>query len=164
MRIEGRHRFPAPPQDTAAAMTDPEFVAGLVAVPDVGDVAVLDAGSDDDERWVAARFRYDGSLDPIAARVLGSSSPSWVQTYRMAIDGAAGSLVIEPDHHGSLLTCSARVSAEPTTDGGTDRRLDGTLSVRVPLLGGRAEKALGPAILSRIDVEAELLTAWLARP
>lgn len=152
-------------------MTDPEFVVGLAAVPDVGEVTVLDAGVDTQERWVAARFRYDGSLDPIAARVLGSSSPTWVQTYRMSLDGSAGSLVIAPDHHGSLLECTAAVTATPTSaetasgGGGTDRHIDGTLSVRVPLLGGRAEKALGPAILARIEVEADLLARWLvSRP
>ena len=145
-------------------MTDPDFVVGLVAVRDVGEVTVIDAGSDAEHRWVAARFRYDGSLDPIAARVLGSSSPTWVQTYRMTLDGTSGSLVIEPDHHGSLLECSASVTATIDADGqGTDRRLSGALSVRVPLLGGRAEKALGPAIVSRIDVEADLLAAWLSR-
>ena len=141
-------------------MTDPDFVIQLVALPDVGGVEVLEAGSDDEHRWITARFAYNGSLDPIAARALGSGNPSWTQTYRMRIDGSAGRLTIAPGQHSSLLDCSAAVTIREV-DGGIERLINGMLKVRLPLVGGRAERALVPAILRRLDVEAQLLDRWL---
>lgn len=140
-------------------MLDPEFAPRLLELPDVGDVEVVGTGSGSSGRWLSVRMVYDGSLDPIAARVLGSSSPSWIQTYRFDT-GGQGALTISPEHHEQLLRCHATVTLREEGDG-TRRLMIGELTVRVPLLGGRAERALAPAILRRIDVEAELLVDWL---
>lgn len=161
MHLRAEHHFPAPVPHVVAAMVDPAFVAGLTALPDVGSVEVVDGETATDRPWVSVRMVYDGSLDPIAARVLGSSSPSWIQTYRLDPGAGSGTLEISPEHHGSILRCHAELAFVTTADG-TTRRLDGNLSVKVPLLGGRAERALGPAIVARIDVEADLLAGWLS--
>ena len=162
MDLVARHRFSARPDEVTAAMMDPAFAPELVAITDVGAVEVVDHGDDGTSRWLSARLTYNGSLDPIAARVLGSSRPSWVQTYRVDSTSTSGRLDIRPDDHGSLLECTARLDFRPV-DGGTERSLNGTLNVKVPLIGGRAERALGPAILARIDAEAALLESWLNR-
>lgn len=162
MDLVARHRFGAGPASVASAMVDPEFAPELVKILDVGAAEVLDAGSDESSSWLATRLTYDGSLDPIAAQVLGSRHPTWVQTYRIDSSGRTGKLTIEPDHHGSLITCSAQVRLTGD-EGGTERTIRGELKVHVPLLGGKAERALVPAILARIDAEAELLEAWLTR-
>jgi hypothetical protein len=160
MQLSAHHHFAATPEEVASAMVAPELVVQLVEVTDVGSVEVIDHGADEHTRWISARLTYNGSLDPIAARVLGSAQPTWVQTYRLAATGRTGHLDITPDHHGSLLQCHADIKLEPATVG-TDRALRGELAVRVPLLGGRAERALMPAILARIDAEAVLLDRWL---
>lgn len=143
-------------------MVDPAFTPELVKILNVGAAEVIDAGHDTTSSWLATRLTYDGSLDPIAAQVLGSRHPTWVQTYRIDAPGTTGKLTIEPDHHGSLITCSAQVRLT-ADDGATERSIRGKLKVHVPLLGGKAERALVPAILARIDAEAELLEAWLTR-
>lgn len=159
MQLVARHHFAAPPHRVVSAMTDPSFVVTLTDITDVGSVEILDRGDRGSQRWLSARFTYGGSLDPLAARILGSDRPTWVQTYHFDPEGS-GRLDIEPDHHGSLLHCSAQVAVAPT-DGGANRSIDGALTIRVPLLGGRAEQALLPAILARIDAEADLLRRWL---
>lgn len=162
MDLRAEHHFPADVAEVVAAMVDPAYVAGLHALPDVGQVEVVDGSTEGVRPWIAMRMVYDGSLDPIAARVLGSSSPSWIQTYRLDVEAGRGTLDISPENHGSILRCRADLGFDPS-DGGTRRRLVGELSVKVPLLGGRAERALGPAIVARIDVEAQLLSGWLSR-
>lgn len=162
MQLRAEHSFPVPPPSVMAAMVDPAFAEGLDVLPDVGQVSVVDAGEHGDTRFLAVRMTYDGSLDPIAARVLGTGSPSWIQTYRLDHGTGRGHLSITPEHHESILRCHAELRFA-AVDGGTRRTLHGDLSVRVPLLGGKAEKALAPAIVSRIDVEAQLLTDWLSR-
>lgn len=143
-------------------MVDPEFIVTLVEITDVGSVEVIDHGADSTTRWISARLTYDGQIDPIAARILGSDQPTWVQSYRLDVVGGTGTLDIAPDSHGSLLRCAAEVRVVATTHG-ADRALRGELAVRVPLLGGRAERALMPAIAARIDAEADLLERWLTR-
>jgi hypothetical protein len=161
MELRADHRFSAPPAEVARAMVDPAFAARWDRILDVASVEILDHGSDDGSAWVAARLTYGGSLDPLAARVLGSSHPTWVQTYRVDLAATRGLLTIEPDHHRSVLHCEAEVTLRATDDTMTRRELRGELVVRVPLLGSRAERALAPAIGARIDAEAELLEAWL---
>lgn len=163
MRLQARHHFDAPPEAVIDALLDPEFAPLLVGLPDVGRVEVVSssaAGGRDGS--LAVRLVYDGSLDGIAAKVLGSSAPSWVQTYRFDRGAHRGTLTIEPDAHGGLIDCSAQIEVV-AAGSGAHRSVDGHLSVKVPLVGGRAERALGPAILGRIDAEAEILSRWLAR-
>jgi hypothetical protein len=144
-------------------MVDPSFARRWDQILDVAGVDVIDHGEDEQDAWISARLTYGGSLDPLAARVLGSARPTWVQTYRVDIAACRGRLTIEPDHHGSVLQCQAEVALHPEASG-TRRELRGELTVRVPLLGGRAERALAPAIEARIDAEAALLEGWLTRP
>lgn len=162
VRLHSEHDFPANPTEVAQALVDPDFAPELAALPDVGDVEVVDQGEIEGSRFLSVRLVYDGSLDGVAAKVLGPTAPSWVQTYRFDIGSGRGRLEIVPESHGSLIDCSAEV-ALTAVGPGTRRVVDGQLSIRVPLIGGRAERALGPAIAARIDVEADLLNRWLNR-
>jgi hypothetical protein len=45
---------------------------------------------------------------------------------------------------------------------GTRIDVDGDLKAKIPLLGGKVEKAAEQPILSAIDKEQEVGTAWLA--
>ncbi|MBK5222614.1 MAG: DUF2505 domain-containing protein [Acidimicrobiia bacterium] len=159
MKLQAAHEFAAPPERVAAAMTDPAFAIGLVGLPDVGRVEVVESVPGAASAVLTIRMVYDGALDPVAARVLGSSTPSWLQTYQVGVAG--GTLTISPEHHGSLLRCRADIAFTDTAEG-CRRTMTGELTVRVPLVGGRAERALAPAINARIDVEAELLRWWLS--
>jgi len=47
---------------------------------------------------------------------------------------------------------------------GTRRRIDGEFFVKVPLVGGTAERRIVPGIVTRMDVEAAALTAALNAP
>lgn len=163
MQLRADHRFSASVDEVARAMVDPAFAAQWDQILDVAAVEVLDHGGDDRTLWLSARLTYGGSLDPLAARVLGSDRPTWVQTYRVDLSAGKGHLSIQPDHHGSVLHCEADVTLHLVGPRHTLRQLRGDLIVRVPLLGGRAERALTPAIEARIAAEAELLERWLAR-
>ena len=57
----------------------------------------------------------------------------------------AGSLVLAPSPRGTLET------------------IDGDIKASVPLIGGRMERALEPALMAAIQVEQREGTAWLAR-
>ena len=160
VRLHAEHEFDAPCDAVLDALLDPAFVPELAALPDVGSVELVDHRLDATSGLMAVRLTYDGAVDGIAATVLGSTTPSWVQTYTIDRTRRVGTLTIVPDSHGSFIECGAAIAL--TGDDHRCRRvIDGSLSIRVPLLGGKAERTLGPAILARIDTEAELLRAWL---
>jgi len=162
VRLHAEHHFDATPSAVVDAMLDPEFVPELRALPAVGSVQVVEQETDGPVRRLSVRLEYVGAVEGIAAKVLGPTAPSWVQTYEFDGDASHGSLIITPDVHASLFDCSAEIDITATPQGAR-RVVNGTLKVRLPLVGGKAELALGPPILERIGQEAELLRIWLRR-
>jgi hypothetical protein len=157
-----RDEFDAPPAEVAAAMTDPKFVASL-DLPDFERPEVLADGADTDGRTVRARYRFVGKLDPIARRILGNKDISWVQEVHVDAANEHGSLTVTPDVYPDRMHFSGEFRLASTAAGGTTRRLTGELNIRVPLVSGRAEKAILPGLLRRVDLEADALREWLAR-
>jgi hypothetical protein len=160
VRLHAEHLFDASPSAVVDAMLDPEFVPELRGLPAVGSVEVVAQETDGPVRRLSVRLEYVGAVEGIAAKVLGPTAPSWVQSYEFDRGSCRGTLVITPDVHASLFDCSAEIDVTPSPQGAR-RVVNGTLKVRLPLVGGKAEQALGPPILERIDHEAELLRAWL---
>ncbi len=157
--FSARHEFAAPRAVVAAAMTDPEFV-GRVELPDLEPAEVLEHGADEHGRVIRYRYRFVGHLDPIARRILGKDRISWVQEVRVDAGDAHGVLAVVPDVRPDRLTFSGEYGLD-THDGTTVRSLQGELSIKVPLVGGRAEQHILTGLLRRIDLEADALRAWL---
>ena len=63
---------------------------------------------------------------------------------------------------GTPVRLKASLSLSATGDGGSAELVDGELKARVPLIGGRIEKAAEPAVRAAIDAEQRIGTAWLA--
>src|SRR5689334_7042265 len=143
-------------------MTDPDFVASL-RLPDLEPPEVLEGGeADDGGRIVRARFKFVGRLDPIARRIMGNDRISWVQEVRFDAANERGALGVIPDVHPERMKFGGEFRLTEK-DGGTVRTLTGDLSIKVPLISRRAEQHILPGLLTRVDLEAEALRAWLAR-
>jgi hypothetical protein len=63
---------------------------------------------------------------------------------------------------GAPVRLKASLSLTATGDGGSVELVDGELKARVPLIGGRIEKAAEPAVRAAIDAEQRIGRAWLA--
>jgi hypothetical protein len=162
MRLEARHEFPAPVEAVEAAMADPAFYGQLRDLPDLAPPEVLDRTASGSRITLRVRYVFTGHVDPIVKRLVDVDELVWVQTTEFDTEAHEASLTVVPEKLGSMLRCGGRFELAPTPAGGTVRTLTGELKVKVPLLGGRAEKALGPGILRRIDLEADALRTWLA--
>jgi hypothetical protein len=156
------HQFNAPADRVAAGMTDAAFVAAL-ALPDVAPPEVLDRVEDANGITLRARYRFVGILDPIARRILSGDRISWVQEVRVDSSQRAGTLTVRSDVQPDRLQCQGDYQLEALDGGGTCRRLHGSLAIRVPIIGGRAERTILPGLLKRIDVEAAALDDWLTQ-
>lgn len=76
--------------------------------------------------------------------------------------GADGSRqgALTVDIAGAPIDLAGSLSLEPGGQGSVES-VQGDLKARIPLLGGRIEKAAAPAIESAIRVEREVAEAWL---
>jgi hypothetical protein len=158
-----QHEFRAAPDAVATGMTDSAFTAGL-ALPDLAPTEVLDRTENADGVTLRARFRFVGSLDPLARRILSGDRISWVQEVMVDPTKRAGTLTVRSDVQADRLQCSGHYRLEPLENGGTRRRLHGSLSIKVPLIGSRAERHILPGLITRVDLEAAALDEWLAAP
>ncbi|MCC7075557.1 MAG: DUF2505 domain-containing protein [Acidimicrobiia bacterium] len=155
------HRFAASVEAVEDVMCDPEFYKSLGELPDIGPPEVLDVHEQGRRVAVKVRFTFTGYMEPVAQKVLRGQTPSWVQIVEIDRERNTADLRIDPDVAGSVVRCTGRYELL-AEDGGTLRNLNGEFSVRIPLLGGRAEKAIGPGIVRRLDLESGILRKRLA--
>jgi hypothetical protein len=139
VKLSASHIFDAPAAAVCEAMGDPDFYAGL-DLPDVESPEVLVRTADGDRVDIHVRFTYTGKLDPIARRIVGHDHVSWVQ--RLVIDTTtmACALTVTPAAGVVPVTCTGRFELHPADGGQCLRTLTGELRVKVPIIGGRAEK------------------------
>jgi Protein of unknown function (DUF2505). len=161
VKLTASHIFGAPVGAVCEAMGDPDFYAAL-RLPDIEPPELLVRSVDGARVDIHVRFTYTGKLDPIARRIVGHDHVAWVQR-----------LVIDPSSQSCALSVAPEVGVVPVMCTGTFelhgadgaqclRTLDGELRIKVPIIGGRAERSLGPGIMRRLDLEAEALDQFLA--
>jgi hypothetical protein len=102
------------------------------------------------------RYEFDGNLDPMAARLIGSGRLAWIQEVRVDRVAGTGSLGFEAERDPRRLHGAADfvVAAEGAV---AVRRLEGELVVAVPGVGRLAERRIVPGILRRLDIEARAM-------
>ncbi|MDA8074245.1 MAG: DUF2505 family protein [Actinomycetota bacterium] len=178
MRFSAEHRFDAPPAEVAAVLADPDLYRSL-ELPDLRllEVHQLPAASALDARpgaqappetGVLLRYEFTGSLDPIAIRLLGGARLTWSQEVHLR-DGEGGWLTFAAEGNPRLLHGRADfvLHAEGARAGpgarATLRRLDGELTVAIPVVGRMAERRIVSGVIGRLDVEAAAVQRWLGR-
>lgn len=161
MKLQSSHTFEHGLADVEDAMTDPAFYEQL-ELPDVTKPELLGREVDGPSITVRLHYVFTGHVDAIVHRVLGNDDIAWTQTLAFDTGAGRGTLTIEP----SVLAGQVRCSADIVLTGDSTRctrTLEGEFKVGVPLLGGRAENAIGPGIQRRLDIEAAALADWVAR-
>jgi Protein of unknown function (DUF2505) len=156
VRFHAEHQFSGSVAAVAARLVDPEFHRRL-ALPDLSLPEVLDVTRQDGITTLQLRYEYQGKLDPIAQRLLGSRRLTWLQELRYDHAANSGRLTFAAEAEPKQLHGSADFELLPDDEGGAVRTLDGELVVKVPLVGSMAERRIVPGLLRRLDVEAEAL-------
>jgi Protein of unknown function (DUF2505) len=162
VRLQASHVFSAPAAAVCAGMADADFYANL-DLPDLERPDLLARTEHGTQTDIHLRFTYTGRLDPIARRVVGHDHVTWVQ--RLVVDAATSSaaLTVAPEIGVVPVTCTGTFTMHEADGDQCLRTLDGELRVKVPVIGGRAERSLAPGITRRLDLEATALDAYLAR-
>ncbi len=162
MHFEVVHDFPAPGAAVADLLCDPAFHTQL-DLPDLSRPEVVTSSLEGTTRVLLLRYEYIGQVDPIARRIVGNRKLTWMQELRLDTQSLTGTLSFSAEQDERRLNGRADVAITPVGDGTRSRRrIAGDLHVRVPLVGGTAERRIVPGLVRRLDVEAEALSNQLS--
>lgn len=159
VRFRVEHELPGPPIAVADVLCDPAFHTAL-ALPDLSRPDVVEASAAGSERVLRLRYEFVGQLDPIARRVLAGRRLTWIQELKLDTATGLGRLSFSAEAEPKRLYGSASVTLA-AVGAGTRRTVEGEFFVKVPVVGGTAERRIVPGLVRRLDVEAEALTAAL---
>jgi hypothetical protein len=166
MRFHAEHEFAAPPAAVAGILCDPAFHTAL-DLPDLSRPEVVDHSVAGTQCSLKLRYAFVGHLDPIARRLLAGRKLTWVQELRLDSATGVGRLSFSAEAEADRLYGSAGVTLTAVSTGSdaarTQRRIEGEFFVKVPVVGGTAERRIVPGLVRRLDVEAAALTIELTR-
>jgi hypothetical protein len=165
MHFEVRHELSGSPTAVAAILCDPAFHEGL-ELPDVSAPEIIEHSTNGDSCVCKLRYEFTGHLDPIAQKVVAGRKLEWNQDLTLDCERGRGTLEFSASVDPKRLNGQATIALDALDAlDGTRTRLTiaGDLHVRIPLLGGRAEKAIVPGIVRRLEVEADGIEAALER-
>ncbi len=139
---------------------DPAFWGGLTELRSTSAPEVL--GLERSSGTAVVRLRYSLAVDlpTEAARFIDTRRVTWVEESTWDLTRQRAEVRFLPEQGGGLLRASAS-AALLERDGGTAREVRGDLRVRVPLVGGRVERAIVDGIGEHLDAEADAVAQRL---
>jgi len=161
VQFEREHEFASTVERVATLMSDPAF-QGELDLPDLSRPTVVAHDVDGAAHRLTLRYQYVGQLDPIAQKVVGGRAITWVQDLVLDVVSGTGTLGFSADGVAGRADGSATVTITPTRDTSCRRRIRGDFRIKIPVIGGKAERAIVPGLERRLDVEAAALAAALA--
>lgn len=161
MHFRAEHHYRGSDRAVSALVADAAFDLEL-DLPDLSRPELVEQREDGDDVVVRLRYEFEGKLDPIATRLIGSGRLAWIQEVRVDRLAGTGSLGFEAERDPGRLHGAADfvIAAEGA---GAVRRLDGELVVAVPGIGRLAERRIVPGILRRLDIEAGAMDDRIGR-
>jgi Protein of unknown function (DUF2505) len=156
MHFEVEHEFPASCAAVAAVLCDPEFHRHL-DLPDLSRPEVVAHSVEGTLSVLRLRYEYIGQLDPVARKIVGGRKLTWVQELRLDASTYAGSLSFEAEEEPRRVNGMADVTLVELDGGQCRRRIAGDFHIRLPVIGGTAEKRIVPGVVRRTGVEAAAL-------
>ncbi len=148
--------------DVVRALADPGYYGSLGdASSSVRAPELLSAVTDGPSLHVRVRYAFAGTITGPAARIVDVDKLTWVIDTTFDTVAHRGRLVVEPDHYDGLLRCSGTLALDELGTSTTET-VAGRLEVRVPLVGGSAEKAIFGGFTRQLGLEAAALGAWCA--
>jgi hypothetical protein len=162
VRFSIEQRLAAPVERVEAALLDADWYRAVTASTSVWAPELLEVRDDGGPRvGLRVRYRFRGTLNPAAARVVDPAKLSWVEVSTLDRGSHHLDLRIEPDHYANRLRFTGAV--ELRADGATTARvLDGDVQVKVLLVAGPVEGAVVSGLREHAAVEERVFAAFVA--
>jgi hypothetical protein len=161
VHFDSHHDFAAPGTRVVELMSDPEFQSHL-ELPDLSLPTVVAHEVDGTRRLLRLRYEYTGQLDSMARRIVGDRRLTWIQELQIDVATGAGTLTFSAEEDAGRVNGSAAVAVNPTGESSSHRTIAGDFRIRIPVIGGTAERKIVPGLVRRLDVEASAVAARLA--
>jgi hypothetical protein len=162
MRFTLEHRFDAPVDVVAQVANDPDFQKALDDLPNVGERKVSELTEHPDGTiHRVVRYKLGSQLPAPVVAVLGDNA-TWDEIGDYDPSSHEWTFEIKPHMLGGRLKCNGRYAFVPDGDDGTKRLVEVELKVKVPLVGGRAEREIKKGLVDTMEAEAQLLADHLA--
>jgi hypothetical protein len=161
VHFEAAHDFAASRARVAGLMADPAFQSHL-ELPDLTLPTVVAHEDDGAHRLLRLRYEYTGQVDSLARRIVGNRQLTWVQELRLDVEQGTGTLSFSADEDAGRANGSASVTLTARGEHASHRLISGDFHIRIPVVGGTAERKIVPGLVRRLDVEAAALAARLA--
>jgi hypothetical protein len=148
--------------DVLMAYGDPDLSAALGPLSPLSAGELLEHRREFDRVHVRVRYAYRGDLPPGATAIVDPVKLTWVQVTELDLVRRRALVVLQPDHYADRLQARAVERFEPAALGGTNRTVEGQLTVRLLMAGRAVERALVSGLQEWLANEAVAVDRWLA--
>lgn len=142
------------------ALIDPLFLVRMAELPKLGAATVLEQRRDDDVMVQDVRYLFQAELSRAVTRVVNPELLTWVERSTCNLTTHVTDCQIRPDHYDGMLSGRYRSTIVDGV-GGAQRTLTGEIKVRVPLVGGKVERAIISGLEENATAQIGLLEAWI---
>jgi len=160
VNLNVRHTFPCTADVFWQMFWDDEYDAMVSKSAGVTRETLWEREEGDQRVW-RMRFTPDQELPAMVAKAVGTSKLVYEQQSRLTADKVLHWEVfpaVVPDKVTAKGTMRIQEHAR-----GVDRIVNGEISVRIPLIGGRVEKAIHKSVVESYERAAEASVRWLEK-
>jgi Protein of unknown function (DUF2505) len=156
-----KQEIPAPVEQVEAALVDPVFLVRMAELPKLGSAEVVSSERDGDTVKLAVRYLFQADLSPAVSRFVDPSQLTWVEDSTIDLVAHHTRCEIKPDNYANMLSGKYEARIE-TSRVGCVRTVTGLIKVHVPLVGGKAEKAIVGGLSENAAAQTTLLTEFIS--
>ena len=161
MRFEIVQDIAAAPDAVDGALVDPAFLVRMAELPKLGSAEVVSQLRDGDTMHQDVRYLFQAELSSAVTRVVDPKKLTWIERSVCDLAAHRSQCEIRPDNYGGLL--SGRYDAVIVVAGdGARRTLTGELKVKMPLVGGKVERAIVGGLEENAAAQTTLIESFLA--
>ena len=162
MDFKAENHFAATIDEIIAAYADPDLAPSLGPLAPLSPGELLDHRHDFDTVTSRVRYAYQGDLPPGASAIVEPARLTWVQVTELDLVQRRALVVLQPDHYADRLQARAVERFEATPLGGTNRTVEGELTVKLLVAGRAVERALVSGLQEWLANEAVAVDRWVA--
>jgi hypothetical protein len=162
MDFRAHSHFSADIDEIVAAYGDPDLVGALGPLSPLSAGELLEHRQEFDRVHVRVRYAYRGELPSGATAIVDPVKLTWVQVTELDLVQRKALVLLQPDHYTDRLQARAVERFEPAALGGTNRTVEGELTVRLLMAGRAVERALVSGLQEWLANEAVAVDRWVA--
>ncbi len=163
MKITKAFEYAAPPEQVFAMMADPAFQAAKCEATHPLDHTESVTPKGDQTEIMTRRVIPTDDFPDFAKSMIGPKiavTETIIWSPASADGSRTGTVTLAIGDAPVGMTGTVRLDPSDT---GTRIEIDGELKAKIPLMGGKIEKAAAPSIIDAIDREHETGQEWLSR-